>query len=62
MSVNSGCIGVCSTLFDEVCKGCGRTRHEVDNWVFMSKEEQRAAVERAEQAGVGIRFQKEPPF
>jgi predicted Fe-S protein YdhL (DUF1289 family) len=54
--VSSGCIGVCSTLFDEVCKGCGRTREEVDGWVFLSREEKLVAVKRAEEAGTALRF------
>lgn len=62
MLVDSGCIGVCSTLFDEVCKGCGRTRAEVDNWVTLTQAEQQAAVDRATKAGVGIRFKQELPF
>lgn len=62
MAVNSGCIGVCSTLFDAVCKGCGRTQAEVDTWVMLTEAEQQAAVDRARAAGVGIIFQKEPPF
>jgi predicted Fe-S protein YdhL (DUF1289 family) len=33
------CVAVCSTTFDEVCRGCGRTVDEVANWVFMSDEE-----------------------
>jgi predicted Fe-S protein YdhL (DUF1289 family) len=59
--VASGCIGVCSTLFDPVCKGCGRTQADVDNWVWMSRDEKLAAVQKAEQAGTAMRFQK-PPF
>lgn len=62
MAVDAGCIGVCSTLFDEVCQGCGRTREEVDNWVFMTEEQQQAAVDRARTEGVAIRFQREVPF
>lgn len=58
MAVESGCIGVCSTLFDAVCKGCGRTQQEVDNWVNMTEEQQQAAVDRAKAVGFGIRFQK----
>jgi predicted Fe-S protein YdhL (DUF1289 family) len=27
---------VCSTTFDEVCRGCGRTVVEVAHWVTMS--------------------------
>ncbi|MGV2480529.1 UNVERIFIED_CONTAM: DUF1289 domain-containing protein, partial [Salmonella enterica subsp. enterica serovar Weltevreden] len=30
------CVAICSTLFDEVCRGCGRTVMEVANWVFMT--------------------------
>ena len=29
------CVAVCSTTFDEVCRGCGRTVEEVAQWVFM---------------------------
>jgi predicted Fe-S protein YdhL (DUF1289 family) len=44
---DTGCIGVCSTLFDAVCKGCGRTAYEVDNWVFLTEEEREAARQRS---------------
>ena len=30
-----------STLFDDICRGCGRTAMEVANWVFMTEEEKR---------------------
>ena len=33
------CVAVCSTTFDEVCRGCGRTVQEVADWVFMSEQE-----------------------
>lgn len=33
------CVAVCSTTFDEVCRGCGRTVSEVARWVFMTEEE-----------------------
>ncbi|RYI91127.1 MAG: DUF1289 domain-containing protein, partial [Acetobacteraceae bacterium] len=32
------CVAVCSTLFDDICRGCGRTVGEVANWVFMTQE------------------------
>jgi hypothetical protein len=35
-------VAICSTLFDDVCRGCGRTVMEVSNWVFMTKEEKHA--------------------
>ncbi|WP_419228160.1 DUF1289 domain-containing protein, partial [Pseudomonas aeruginosa] len=31
---DSPCVAVCSTLFDDICRGCGRTAMEVANWVF----------------------------
>ncbi|WP_296944754.1 DUF1289 domain-containing protein [uncultured Massilia sp.] len=33
------CVAVCSTTFDEICRGCGRTVIEVATWVAMSREE-----------------------
>jgi predicted Fe-S protein YdhL (DUF1289 family) len=32
------CVAVCSTTFDEICRGCGRTYIEVAHWVSMSDE------------------------
>lgn len=40
------CVAVCSTTFDEVCRGCGRTVQEVANWVFMTQEEKDKVWER----------------
>ena len=31
------CVAVCSTTFDEICRGCGRTVVEVAHWVSMSE-------------------------
>lgn len=53
---DSPCIGVCSTLFDEVCKGCGRTAFEVSNWVFFSDQEKQAIWERITREGTAMRF------
>jgi predicted Fe-S protein YdhL (DUF1289 family) len=53
---DSPCIGVCSTLFDDVCKGCGRTAVEVSNWVFLSDEEKRVVWERIVSEGTAMRF------
>ena len=33
------CVAVCSTTFDDVCRGCGRTVIEVAHWVSMSAED-----------------------
>jgi len=52
MSVNlkdlpdSPCVGICTTLFDDVCRGCGRTAQEVAQWVFLSDEEKHAVWQR----------------
>jgi predicted Fe-S protein YdhL (DUF1289 family) len=56
---DSPCIGVCSTLFDEVCKGCVRTAVEVSNWVFLSDDEKRAIWERITRDGTAMRFRND---
>ena len=43
---DSPCVAVCSTLFDDICRGCGRTVMEVSNWVFMTDEEKKAVWKR----------------
>ncbi len=48
---DSPCIGICSTLFDEICKGCGRTPLEVSNWVFMSPEAKQSVWTRIQAEG-----------
>jgi predicted Fe-S protein YdhL (DUF1289 family) len=40
------CVAVCSTTFDDVCRGCGRTVAEVANWVFMTDEEKEVVWQR----------------
>jgi uncharacterized protein len=30
------CVAICSTTFDDVCRGCGRTVLEVAHWVSMT--------------------------
>jgi predicted Fe-S protein YdhL (DUF1289 family) len=51
-------IGICSTLYDEICKGCGRTLIEVSNWVFMTPEEKAAVWQRIQAEGTAMRFQR----
>ncbi|MCQ9617478.1 DUF1289 domain-containing protein [Paenalcaligenes niemegkensis] len=43
---DSPCVAVCSTLYDDICRGCGRTAMEVANWVFFSEEEKLGIWER----------------
>ncbi|MFP5391425.1 MAG: DUF1289 domain-containing protein [Gammaproteobacteria bacterium] len=40
------CVAVCSTTFDDVCRGCGRTYIEVAQWVAMSREEKEVVWQR----------------
>ncbi|MGE4368961.1 MAG: DUF1289 domain-containing protein [Burkholderiaceae bacterium] len=48
---DSPCVAVCSTLYDEICRGCGRTAMEVANWVFLSPEERAAVWQRIRAQG-----------
>ncbi len=48
---DSPCVAVCSTLFDDICRGCGRTAMEVANWVFMSDDEKREVWARIRAQG-----------
>jgi len=56
---DSPCIGICSTLFDDVCKGCGRTILEVSNWVAMTPEEKKSVWVRITQEGTAMRFKNQ---
>ncbi len=56
---DSPCIGVCTTLYDEVCQGCGRTLNEVSNWVFFSQEEKELVWKRIREDGTATRFQRQ---
>jgi predicted Fe-S protein YdhL (DUF1289 family) len=40
------CVAVCSTLFDDICRGCGRSADEVSQWVVMTKEQKDLVWER----------------
>ena len=56
---DSPCIGVCTTLYDEICQGCGRTLSEVSNWVFLSDEEKATVWKRIRTEGSAQRFQRQ---
>ncbi len=38
-TTDSPCVAVCTTLYDDICRGCGRTAMEVANWVFLNEAE-----------------------
>jgi len=40
------CVAVCSTTFDEICRGCGRTVVEVATWVVMDEQEKELVWQR----------------
>jgi predicted Fe-S protein YdhL (DUF1289 family) len=56
---DSPCIGVSTTLYDEICQGCGRTLGEVSNWVFFSQEEKDSVWKRIREEGTATRFQRQ---
>ncbi|QWD44990.1 DUF1289 domain-containing protein [Polynucleobacter paneuropaeus] len=56
---DSPCIGVCTTLYDEICQGCGRTLAEVSNWVFLNPEEKTQIWNRIRAEGTAMRFQRQ---
>jgi hypothetical protein len=43
---DSPCVAVCTTTFDPVCRGCGRTVYEAANWVAMTPEEKEVVWKR----------------
>lgn len=51
------CIAICSTAQgDAVCKGCGRSFEEVQNWPQLSPAEKRAVWRRITEEGTAWRF------
>ncbi|MDP9108687.1 MAG: DUF1289 domain-containing protein [Pseudomonadota bacterium] len=40
------CVAVCSTTFDAVCRGCGRTVAEVAQWVTLSEAQRELVWQR----------------
>ena len=54
----SPCIAICSTTFDEKCKGCGRTYVEVAQWNGMTPEEKEAIWQRIDAEGAWWRYNR----
>src|SRR5262245_43849947 len=53
------CIAICSTAQgDAVCKGCGRTEDEVQNWPVMTPAEKRAVWRRITLQATAWRFNR----
>jgi len=43
---DSPCVARCTTLYDDVCRGCGRTAWEVANWVCLTEPEKEIVWKR----------------
>lgn len=54
----SPCIGICTTLYDEICKGCGRTYKEVAKWNEMSDREKETIWKRIDNEATAWRYNK----
>ena len=53
------CIAICSTSQgDDICKGCGRTFHEVQHWPQMTPVEKRATWRRIVMEDTAWRFNR----
>jgi len=53
------CIAICSTSQgDDICKGCGRSFDEVQNWTVMTPAEKRATWRRITMEGSAWRFNR----
>jgi predicted Fe-S protein YdhL (DUF1289 family) len=50
-ATDSPCIAVCTTLYDDICRGCGRTAIEVANWVLLDEIEKQEVRQRIAQQG-----------
>ena len=55
---DSPCIAVCTTLYDEICKGCGRTYMEVAQWNAMPDDEREVIWQRIETEATAWRFNR----
>lgn len=47
----SPCIAVCTTLYDDICRGCGRTAMEVAEWVTYPEQKQQQIMDRITKEG-----------
>ena len=54
--LDSPCIAVCTTLYDEICKGCGRTYMEVAHWASMSEDQRELVWQRIDTQATAWRY------
>jgi predicted Fe-S protein YdhL (DUF1289 family) len=58
-TLDAPCIAICSTSQgDEMCKGCGRTFDEVQNWCVMTPVEKRVTWRRISIEATAWRFNR----
>jgi predicted Fe-S protein YdhL (DUF1289 family) len=58
-TIDAPCIAICSTSQgDDLCKGCGRTFEEVQNWPAMSPFDKRSTWRRITVDGTAWRFNR----
>jgi predicted Fe-S protein YdhL (DUF1289 family) len=55
---DSPCIAVCTTLYDEFCKGCGRTFMEVAVWNTMPDSEKEEIWQRIDTEAIAWRYNR----
>jgi predicted Fe-S protein YdhL (DUF1289 family) len=55
---NSPCIAVCTTLYDENCKGCGRTYMEVALWNEMQQHDKEQVWKRIDKEATAWRYNR----
>lgn len=55
---DSPCIAVCTTLYDDFCKGCGRHYVEVAEWHNMPEADREVVWQRIESEATAWRFNR----
>jgi uncharacterized protein len=55
---HSPCIAVCTTLYDEICKGCGRHYIEVAQWEQMTQEQRDIVWKRIDTEATAWRYNR----
>ncbi|MBZ2207185.1 DUF1289 domain-containing protein [Massilia sp. R798] len=58
---DSPCVGVCSTTYDDVCIGCGRTVSEVAQWAVMTDDHKQLVWQRIVLKGFPRGDKRNPP-
>ena len=54
----SPCIAVCTTLYDEKCKGCGRTYMEVAGWNERTPHDREVVWQRIDKEQTAWRYNR----